>query len=147
MPQPQNEPVVYSGLAQALLDGLEMALEGEEKNSRYGWYDGLWFSIEPLDARQAGCSAYPGGTIASHADPILVTWRLMQGLLRGQAYQTDWEASWSRRRQPSQDEWTRLKSDLQHQAPHSLTETRSSWSQAHTAYHAGAVRQILKAQG
>jgi hypothetical protein len=160
MDYPEQEKFSHPGITQTLLDTLEMALEGDETDSKYGWYNGLLFSIEPLSAEQAGHSITPqGSTIAGHADHILLTLQYVGAMLRGQPYQADWGRSWHQPqlRQPSQAEWNQLKSDLrqEYQALREFMQNKPFWREpdlaaainniAHTAYHASAIRQILKA--
>lgn len=157
MDYPEYEKFAHEGLTQALLSGLEMAFEGDETNQKYGWYNGLLFSLEPLSSAQAGKSAREGGsTIAAHADHILVTLRYVQAVFKGESYEADWGASWHSRNHPDEAEWEQLKTALQHeyQATRALVQGKPFWREqgltqmihhiAHTAYHASAIRQILR---
>ncbi len=152
----EREQFGHEGLTQALLRGLEMAFEGDETNQSYGWYNGLLFSLEPLSAAQAGQSINEGGsTIAAHADHILLTLRMVLAMFNNQRIEADWQSSW-RLRQLSEAEWNQLKSDLrqQYQATRALIQEKPFWREegltqmihhiAHTAYHASAIRQILR---
>jgi hypothetical protein len=70
----------------------------------------------------------------------------------------DWNASWQRGA-VNDDQWRRLRESLRHEAEkwRNVVQTRTSWddtsaagalsSAAHTAYHLGAIRQILAALG
>ncbi|GEM83491.1 hypothetical protein [Meiothermus hypogaeus] len=156
MEYPEQEKFVHAGLTKALLSGLEMAFEGDETNQSYGWYNGLLFSLEPLSAAQAGQSITEGGsTIAAHADHALLTLRVVLAMLNNQRIEADWQSSW-KLRQLSEAEWNQLKSELrqQYQATRALIQEKPFWREteltqmihhiAHTAYHASAIRQILR---
>jgi hypothetical protein len=70
----------------------------------------------------------------------------------------DWEASW-KRTTVSEDQWNSLRQDLRREsgAWRDAVAARGDWddlaasgalaSAAHTAYHLGAIRQILATQG
>ncbi len=159
MDYPEHEKFAHEGLTKALLNGLEMAMEGDEKDPKYGWYNGLLFSLEPLSAEQAAKSAIPGGsTIAAHADHILISLEFTLAMLKGEKYEADWGRSWhqDQYRQPSLAQWSQLKADLrrEYQATADFIQSKPFWREeglshlihniAHTAYHASAIRQILK---
>ena len=160
MDYPEHEKLSHAGLTQSLLSALEMAMEGDEKNQKYGWYNGLLFSLEPLSAVQANQSSIESGsTIAAHADHILVTFRFVQTMFSGEQSQADWGGSWHQRNHPSEAEWSQLKADLmiEYQAMKDFIQNKPFWREqgltqmlhhiAHTAYHSSAIRQILKAVG
>ena len=52
MEYPEHEKFSHEGVTQALLKGLEMAVEGDETDSKYGWYNGLWFAVKDLGSRR-----------------------------------------------------------------------------------------------
>ena len=165
MEHPEHERFTHPGLTAALLNALEMAIEGDEKNEKHGWYNGLLFSIESLDEKQASLSVAPdGSTIASHADHILVTLRYVQAIFENETLEIEtleidsgvnWDASWHERQRPNESEWNRLKLELHREylATRALIEAKPFWHKqglslmlhhiAHTAYHAAAIRQIL----
>ncbi|MDX2006905.1 MAG: hypothetical protein SFU83_16655 [Meiothermus sp.] len=160
MDYPEHEKFSHPGLTASLLSALEMAMLGDEKDPKYGWYNGLLASLEPVGAEQAGWSAVNGGsTVAAHADHILVTFRFVQAMFGGHEFQPDWGASWHQRSRPGKADWDQLKVDLrrEYEATRELIEARPYWREsgftqmlhhiAHIAYHASAVRQILKAAG
>ena len=155
MEYPEHEKFAHPGLTAALLTALEVAFEGDEKNEKYGWYNGLLFSIESLNAEQAAATVTLGSSIASHADHILVTLRYVQAIFNKTAPEVDWESSWQQRGQPNESEWQQLRLELQREylATRALIEGKPFWREqgltqmlhniAHTAYHASAIRQIL----
>ncbi len=152
----EREQFGHEGLTQALLNGLEMAFEGDETNQSYGWYNGLLFGLEPLSAAQAGqFITEDGSTIAAHADHVLLTLRVVLAIFNSQRIEADWQSSW-KLRQLSEAEWNQLKSELrlQYQATRRLILEKPFWREAeltqmihhiaHTAYHASAIRQVLR---
>lgn len=143
-------------LRTALLGSREMAMEGGETDPKYGWYNGLWFAVQRLGAREAGRSPGPGrSTVAAHFDHVRETLVYMRHVLAGEEYHADWGASW-KIAAPSEAEWEGIRLGFRHeyQVLREAIENKVSWSAAgfsiainniaHTAYHAGAVRQILK---
>lgn len=156
MEYPEHETFAHEGLTKALLSGLEMAFEGDQTNQKYGWYNGHWFSLEPFSAAQAGQSMREGSsTIAAHADHVLLTLQLMLGMFNNQRLESDWQSSW-KLGQLNESERNQLGSALrlQYRATRTLISEKTFWRQeelaqmihhmAHTAYHASAVRQILR---
>jgi hypothetical protein len=115
-----------------------------------------------MDARTASTRPMQGKTtIASHADHVHYGLSLMNRWVAGDANafaNSDWNASW-KRTTVTDDEWRKLVANLRREAQawrKAVTE-RDTWdnmtasgalsSVAHTAYHLGAIRQILAAQG
>ncbi|MBX3435997.1 MAG: hypothetical protein KF861_00680 [Planctomycetaceae bacterium] len=123
---------------------------------------GLLRQLESLSAEAASARPMPGNTtIAAHADHVRYGLSLLNRWSAGEPNpwaDADWDASW-RRPQVSKDEWRLLCEDLRREADswQSHMAARSDWdhlaaagslaSAAHTAYHLGAIRQILAAQG
>ncbi|MBF6593896.1 MAG: hypothetical protein IVW51_05540 [Thermaceae bacterium] len=148
------------GIAQALLSSLELAVEGDETDrEKYGWYNGAWFAVKNLSALEAARSLGLGRTcVAAHLDHVRVTLAYTRHILAGgkdEEYQADWGRSW-KIESPSEAQWSEIKTGFWHeyQALREFIGSKPSWHQsgltaainniAHTAYHAGAVRQILK---
>lgn len=141
-------------LNSALLRSLEMALEGDEREG--GWYNGLLFALENVSAEQASWApAEDRPTVAAHAEHVRLTLEVNNAWLRGERLEVDWAESW-KVKQVDEAQWEALKADLrqQYRALLDLTQNRSAWREpgmsmvintiAHTAYHAGAIRQLLK---
>jgi hypothetical protein len=121
---------------------------------------GLVRQLESIDAQTASNRPMPGKTtIASHADHVHYGLTLMNRWAAGEANpwtDADWDASW-KRTSVTDDQWRTLRDKLRHQADtwRKAVENRTSWddlsaagalsSAAHTAYHLGAIRQILAA--
>jgi hypothetical protein len=121
---------------------------------------GLLRQLESIDARAASARPMPGKTtIASHVDHVLYGFTLMNRWAAGEPNpfaNADWEASW-KRTTATEDQWRSLRDNLREQADHwrKHVASRTAWddmsaagalsSAAHTAYHLGAIRQILAA--
>jgi hypothetical protein len=102
----------------------------------------------------------PGNTtIASHVDHVHYGFTLMNRWAAGEPNPfatADWNASWQRTT-VSDDQWRKLRADLRRETEswRRVVAERTSWddmsaagalsSAAHTAYHLGAIRQILAA--
>ncbi len=155
---PEQESFAHSGLTRALLKALELAIEGDEmEREKYGWYNGLLFAVRNATAADAAKSFGPDRpSVAWHVDHVRVCLAYTHHNLAGEADHSDWPDP-ERVRAPSESEWDSIKSNLEREY-HALREfirDKPFWREpglsaainniAHTAYHAGAVRQILKA--
>lgn len=123
---------------------------------------GLLRQLESIDARAASMRPMPGKTtIASHVDHVWCGLTLLNRWAAGEANpwaDADWNASWQRSI-VTEEEWRALRDRLCHEvkAWQEVVSTRTDWddvtaagalsSAAHTAYHLGAVRQILAGMG
>lgn len=154
MDYPEHEKVSHPGLSNALVQGLKMALDGDEANQ--GWYTGMIAALENVSAEQASTPPGPGRTTAAaHAEHIRFTLKYMNGMFRGEKPQVDWADSWKVQK-VNEAEWESLRSEIKHEYKRLLefTEQKPFWREqglaamihnvGHTAYHAGAIRQILK---
>jgi hypothetical protein len=121
---------------------------------------GLLNQLDTIDARVASARPMPGKTtIASHVDHVHYGFTLMNRWAAGEPNpwaEADWNASWQRT-EVTDDQWRKLRDDLrrQYETWRKVVAERTSWddmsaagalsSAAHTAYHLGAIRQILAA--
>jgi hypothetical protein len=121
---------------------------------------GLLRQLESIDARAASARPMPGKTtIAAHVDHVHYGFTLMNRWAAGEPNpwaDADWEASW-RRTSVTDDQWRTLRDNLRRASETWRThvDTRTAWedmaaagalsSAAHTAYHLGAIRQIIAA--
>jgi hypothetical protein len=121
---------------------------------------GLLYQLDAIDAAAASTRAMPGKTtIASHVDHVLYGFTLMNRWAEGEPNPwagADWEASWQRS-EVSEDQWRSLRDNLRRETDkwRKHVADRDSWddmsaagalsSAAHTAYHLGAIRQIIAA--
>jgi hypothetical protein len=121
---------------------------------------GLLRQLESIDASDASRRPMPGKTtIAAHIDHVHYGLTLLNRWAAGDANpwaDADWNASWQRN-VVTDDEWRTLRDRLRHEveAWQDVVIARTGWddvtaagalsSAAHTAYHLGAIRQILAA--
>jgi hypothetical protein len=123
---------------------------------------GLLRQLDSIDAAAASARPMPGKTtIAAHVDHVNYGLTLLNRWARGEENpwaDADWNASWQRTTVTA-EQWQKLREDLRAQveAWRNAVEKRDKWddvtasgtisSVAHTAYHFGAIRQILAALG
>lgn len=123
---------------------------------------GLLRQLDTISAEVASARPMPGKTtIAAHIDHVLYGLSLLNRWADGEANPwatVDWDASWQRGR-VTEAEWSALRSKLREAAARwqEAVTARTEWdefsaagtlaSAAHTAYHLGAIRQILAATG
>jgi hypothetical protein len=123
---------------------------------------GLLNQLGAIDAPTASTRPMPGKTtIASHVDHVHYGFTLMNRWAAGEANpwaDADWNASWQRTT-VTDEQWRKLRDDLRRQTENwrKAVAERTSWddvtaagalsSAAHTAYHLGAIRQIVAAMG
>ena len=121
---------------------------------------GLLRQLDSIDAKAASSRPMPGKTtIASHVDHLHFGLTLMNRWAAGEENpfaNADWNASWQRTK-VTDDQWKNLRAALRDQVKkwQKAVATRTTWdpisasgalsSAAHTAYHLGAIRQILAA--
>lgn len=123
---------------------------------------GLLGQLDALDAVAASSRPMPGRTtIAGHVDHVRYGLSLLNRWIAGEANPwagADWEAAW-RTTTVTDDAWRDLRDALRREATawQRAVAARTEWddlaaagslsSLAHTAYHLGAIRQIVAAQG
>jgi hypothetical protein len=121
---------------------------------------GLLRQLDSITANAASTRPMPGKTtIASHVDHVHYGLTLLNRWAAGEANPwagADWNASW-RRTTVNDEQWRTLRDNLRRAAAtwRDAVNTRADWgdvaasgalaSAAHTAYHLGAIRQILAA--
>jgi hypothetical protein len=121
---------------------------------------GLLRQLDTISAAIASRTAIPGKpSIASHVDHLHFGLSLLTRWLSGEENpwaDADWGGSW-RRGKVSDAEWRALRDGLREKANawRTATAARTEWDDitaagalstiAHTAYHLGAIRQILAA--
>jgi hypothetical protein len=123
---------------------------------------GLLRQLDSIPAEAASARPMPGKTtIAAHVDHVCYGFSLMNRWAAGETNPfagADWQASW-RRGTVDDNRWRELRENLRRQveAWRKHVAGRTDWddlaaagalsSAAHTAYHLGAIRQILAALG
>lgn len=121
---------------------------------------GLLPLLDTLDATAASTRPMPGKTtIAAHVDHVRYGLSLLNRWVGGEENPwagADWNASW-KRTIVSDDQWRTLRAELRREveAWRKHAAERQDWddltaagalsSAAHTAYHLGAIRQIVAA--
>lgn len=121
---------------------------------------GLLRQLDTIDAQAASARPMPGKTtIAAHVDHVCFGLSLLNRWSEGEANPwagADWEASW-KRTAVTDEQWRTLRAELRRQSEawRKHMSQRTSWddlaaagtlaSAVHTAYHLGAIRQILAA--
>ncbi|HEX6962290.1 MAG TPA: DinB family protein [Lacipirellula sp.] len=121
---------------------------------------GLLGQLDSVTASEASARPMPGKTtIAAHVDHVRYGLELLNRWAAGDENPwatADWEASW-RRTAVADDQWQALRDNLRREAQtwQRAVKQRTEWdalaaagslaSLAHTAYHLGAIRQILAA--
>ena len=119
---------------------------------------GLLRQLETIDASTASTPLVPGrSTIAAHIDHVQFGLSILTRWFAGEANPwagADWNGSW-KRTVVSEEQWRSLRDALRNDAQswRNAVATRTSWDNmsaaaalstaAHTAYHIGAIRQIL----
>jgi hypothetical protein len=123
---------------------------------------GLLRQLDSISAEVASARPMSGKTtVASHVDHVCYGLTLLTRWAGGEDNPwagADWEASWKRTR-VTEDEWRTLRAELRKQAaawqkyaalPREWDDVSAAGflaSAAHTAYHLGAIRQIVAATG
>ena len=122
---------------------------------------GLLRSIDKLSAAAASVPTSTGSTIAAHVDHVRYGLGLLNRWAAGEENpfaDADWNASWQRAT-VTDEKWQQLRDSLRREADkwQAAVAARQDWddlaaagtiaSVAHTAYHLGAIRQILAAMG
>jgi hypothetical protein len=121
---------------------------------------GLLRQLDSISATQASSRPFAGKTtIASHVDHVHYGFMLLNRWAEGDPNpwaDADWNASW-KRTTVTDDQWQTLRDALRREFEkwHKVVATRTDWdhvsasgalaSASHTAYHLGAIRQILAA--
>ena len=121
---------------------------------------GLLRQLDSIDATAASTRPMPGKTtIASHVDHVHFGLTLLNRWAAGEENPfagADWNSSWQRTT-VTDDQWRKLRDNLRSEAKkwQKALAARTNWddisacgalsSAAHTAYHLGAIRQILAA--
>jgi hypothetical protein len=119
---------------------------------------GLLRQLDTIDAGAASRRPMPGKTtIAAHVDHVLFGLSILNRWAAGEANPwvgADWNACWQRAT-VTDDEWRTLREGLRRESDkwRTVVAARTGWDDmgaaaalstaAHTAYHFGAVRQIL----
>ena len=115
---------------------------------------GLFDTLAPLSAEQASQEVIPGGTtLAAQVNHTHFYLEVIERYMRGEAPKVDWSESWQLQT-VSENQWRDLSKKLKetYERISTLLQTQEDWEQLedgfaiaiHTAYHLGAVRQVVK---
>jgi hypothetical protein len=159
-PAPDSSDSIFQRALGKLLNEIFDGPPGREAYLLNPGDSGFLRQLDSIDARVASARPMPGKTtIASHVDHVLYGFTLMNRWAAGEANpfaNADWEASW-KRATVTDDQWQSLRANLRREADkwRKYVADRAVWddmsaagalsSAAHTAYHLGAIRQILAA--
>ena len=114
---------------------------------------GLLRQLDTIGASAASKRPMPGKTtIAAHIDHVRFGLSILNRWAAGEANPwagADWNASWQRTT-VTEDQWRALRDRLRHEAEKwrkvvDMSAAAALSTAAHTAYHVGAIRQILAA--
>jgi hypothetical protein len=118
---------------------------------------GLFQTLDALTAEAASAAPWPGGpTVAAHCDHARFYLLALLDFMRGATAKIDWGQSWLTHTVGA-EEWERLRGELRRAYETVAEHLRSleAWGDeevgdsmailVHTAYHLGAVRQMVKA--
>lgn len=141
-------------ITNALIATLKMAFHGDEQ--QHGWYNGLLFALEGVSAERASRPPAPGrATVAAHAEHVRFTLQVVNAWIRGENPEVDWADSWKVQTITAHD-WDALRENIRQEFETllSVIQDRAVWREpgltmminniGHTAYHASAIRQLLK---
>ena len=153
---------IFQGALSKLLTEIFNGPPGQEAYLLNPGDPGLLRQIDSIDADAASTRPMPGQTtIAAHADHVHYGLTLLNRWAAGEANpwaDADWNASW-KRPTVTIEQWQTLRHSLRREVEtwQQVVATRPDWdditapgalsSAAHTAYHLGAIRQILAAMG
>jgi hypothetical protein len=114
---------------------------------------GLFTTLEGIDAETASRESGSLRSIAAHVAHLRVYLTALHGYMKGATGKTDWDASWQTHA-VTDAEWKALLEGLRRDYNAFMADVRAllpgdlKWSEAvavvtHTAYHFGAIRQLL----
>jgi hypothetical protein len=153
-------PILQMQFAKESLQLLKETFEGPEPVGPSAFLNkgtGLFQTIDNISAEKASTSVRTdGSTIAAHSEHIRFYVDVHYKLLLGSREKIDWDESW-RIRTVKPVQWDALRQDLLNTYRSVADHLRgvNSWGEdeisvamaivAHTAYHLGAIRQLLLA--
>lgn len=138
-------------LNEVLLENLDESL-----NARVGegWFDGLFSTLEQLDATTASKLPAPDrSSIAAHCEHVRYVLEIVNAWSKLEKPQPDWSLAW-KTSDVTQAQWDALKTAIQTECEtlKAFIKTQTEWTPkllnllmsntSHLAYHVGAIRQI-----
>ena len=117
----------------------------------------LFETLDGVTAEEASQRLSPSGSnIAAHVDHTRLYLWVVEHEMRKKPYEVDWEAIWRDTRAVTADEWDTLRQNLRaaYDSVNAAMDEITDWDAenrfidplailAHSAYHLGAIRQIL----
>jgi hypothetical protein len=155
-------PIVQMHFTEDVLQLLKETFEGPASTGPSAFLNkgtGLFQTVDDISARVASAETRAGGsTIAAHTEHIRFYVTVHHKLMLGVSEKIDWDESW-RIRTVTAVEWDNLRRDLR--KAYAIVDEHlrglDKWGKddcgltmaivAHTAYHLGAIRQILLGVG
>ena len=120
---------------------------------------GIFMTLSTVSAENASKPAFPGATtLAAQTEHLRFYLVALEGFIAGTHTSVDWDESW-KLETVTPEEWDTLRADLHQTYRHTADLIRGfdRWDEdelggalailAHSAYHLGAVRQLVKALG
>jgi hypothetical protein len=154
---------VESQLLDALKTLLKETFDGPPEGG--SWFtearpgSGLFGTLEKVPAAKASESAHgEGAPLAAHVHHITYYLKIGNAFLRGESPEMDWSLSW-KVRISGEEEWKRLVEDLRREYEELMNHLNGeiAWNPslakgtlgclAHSAYHLGSLRQMVKGMG
>ncbi len=120
---------------------------------------GIFMTLNAVNAEDASKPAFPGATtLVAQTEHVRFYLVALEGFLNGTHVHVDWDESWTLKTVTPQA-WDTLRADLHKTYTHTaeLIEGFELWNEdelgdalamlTHSAYHLGAIRQLVKALG
>ena len=120
---------------------------------------GIFMTLSTISAEDASKPAFPGSTtLAAQTEHLRFYLVALEGFITGAHTSVDWDESW-KLTTVTPEEWDTLRSDLRRIYEHTVTLIKNfdRWDEdelggalailTHSAYHLGAVRQLVRALG
>jgi hypothetical protein len=146
---PENQSAAVKAIRKSFVESFESAPD-------QWWFNGLFGSLEGVDAATASRNPGPGRpSVAAHVEHLRYTLEVVNAWLRGEKPQVDWEESW-RTKSVDEEAWTSLQAGLRQQYertiafldatpdPDARQCTILADNLAHSGYHVGSIRLALQ---
>lgn len=155
------ETIPTADLAKELLYLLTETFESpiRDGNAYLDRGTGIFMTLDAVSAETASRPAFPGATtLAAQTEHVRFYLVALEGFITGAHTRVDWQESWKLTR-VTPEEWDALRADLRRTYEHTvaLIEDFNRWDEdelgdalamlVHSAYHLGALRQLVKALG
>lgn len=154
----ENNSIKKEDFATNLHELFKETFEGSQPGGASHYLDrevGVLNTIEKISAQDASRSIGAGASIASHLEHARFYLEILPQFMNGRTEKVDWNDSWLVKI-VSENEWNQLKERVRndYETVSQMFETVEDWDDervggamsivVHTAYHLGAIRQIMK---